>query len=70
MSQQVNKESDTLTVSDSDLLMTDVTQRRRQFPSWEGQGVGGVLCGVFVSTTHPQPLPGGEFAAICIEPAA
>ena len=52
------------------ILLTDVTQRFREFPSWEGRGVGCDVCGVSPSATHPQPLPGGEFAVIRIESAA
>ena len=42
------------------IYLTDVTQRRRRFPSWEGQGVGCHYRGVFLSATHPHPLPGGR----------
>ena len=34
----------------------------RKLPSWEGQGVGGIMRVVLVSATHTQPLPGGELS--------
>ena len=34
------------------------------FPSWEGQGGGCGISGVFASATPPRPLPRGEFAVI------
>ena len=37
-----------------------------EFPSWEGQGVGGDIYGVFTSATHPKPLPRGELLKCCV----
>ncbi|GAK53028.1 hypothetical protein U14_04287 [Candidatus Moduliflexus flocculans] len=43
-----------------DLLVTDVTQRRRQFPSWEGQGVGSSVSDCSCQEPTPNPSPEGS----------
>ncbi|GAK54688.1 hypothetical protein U14_05976 [Candidatus Moduliflexus flocculans] len=41
-------------------LLTDVTQRRRQFPSWEGQGVGSSLNDSPPQQPTPNPSQEGS----------